>query len=192
MKTIHLYGPLAEVVGMTGFDFDVETPREAFQGLASQFPGFLRTAQRIGKLWIIRENSDREPRFMTREELDFHGGSAWHFVPCVEGADPGTIIAVIGGAIAAAAEAVGTWAAALTAVEIAQVAITVGTLAYSIYALTAGNPTPRATNKKEESLSNWGFRDVPALTQDGAVIPVILGGPLWIKPIVIGSRIRTY
>lgn len=84
MKTVHLYGSLAEFGGP--FDLDIESPAEAVRALSVLVPGF-KDAMAVGQ-WSLIKGPIGEGERVTHDTVSFGlgGYSEVHILPVIEGA----------------------------------------------------------------------------------------------------------
>lgn len=95
MKTIHLYGQLAEKYGKS-FNLDVKTPAEAVKALHTQIPGFRQDIE-AGNWHILRgdlaaNDCDDEERL----RMEMGDTRDIHIMPAISGAGNGSMNIIIG------------------------------------------------------------------------------------------------
>ena len=146
MKTIHLYGHMADRFGGP-FTLDVQTPREAVQALSAQLPGFAQ-AIRDANWHIVRGPLEG------RDEVDMDGVDVTlgqqneiHIIPSIEGATNGWLNVLIGTALI-----VGSFFAGAAGPHM--FAAGVGLLVGGIIQLTMKFPTPETRDRNESYLLN--------------------------------------
>lgn len=94
MKTIHLYGILAEQFPDGPFEFEVDTIREAASGMECAYPGFREACSDLA-LHVIAGDLETG-QIVPEDELDWTlTAGEIHFVPVAEG-DRNPVQAIIG------------------------------------------------------------------------------------------------
>lgn len=146
MKTVYLYGSLAERFG-DSYTLDIQTPREAVLALATQLPGFGQVI-RDGKWHIVRGPLEHRDE-VTEEGVDVSLGNQdeIHIIPAVEGATNGWVNVILGATLMVAAAFGGPAAPYLFASG-------VGLMVGGIIQLTMKFPDPKTRNRNESFLLN--------------------------------------
>ena len=205
LKSVKLYGELAEKYGKD-WSLDVESPREAFQALAVNNPGFLQfisTSEQRGVGYTVKVGKSYL-QGRGEELANPVGRQEIKIIPIILGAKNQGLTMVLVGALT-------IWAApivfsmggqgAMTAAQAAASTTTIGGTMYTnmavmgmkfgaalvlggIASMLAPTPKPAET----ESVQNYAFNGAANTTRQGVAIPVCYG-QLMVGGAVISSGI---
>lgn len=186
LRTVHLYGPLAEEFGES-FRFDVATAGEAMRALNCAFPGRFIAALEGKSFRLVRGDPDTGMDLDMDEVIKFKLGRAdLHLIPVAEGAMNQTAkgttkvvlgAALVGGAIFMSGGMLATPVSALAGMPLIGgttygtiAAVGLGLALSGVATLLTKPPVNTASNNISGSGSATGD-----LGQEGAAIPLIYG-----------------
>ena len=190
LKTIHLYGKLADEYG-PAFDLDVATPAEAIRALAANFPTFYKSL--YGGEYRVMRGPPREDFALNEDQLTLAIGQAnhLHIIPMPVGSKKTGIFKIILGValiaisifVPPAGIAAGGTLAAGFASEIA-LGVTYGAVAALGASLVlAGaaqllSPTPKADyggREKPDERASFFFNGPVNTIEQGGPVPIVVG-----------------
>jgi len=190
LKTIHLYGKLADEYG-SAFELDVATPAEAIRALAANFPTFYKTL--YGGEYRVMRGPPEEDFALNEDQLTLGLGrvSDLHIIPMPAGSKKSGIIKVILGValiaisifVPPAGIAAGGTLAAGFAGEIA-LGVTYGAVAALGASLVlAGaaqllSPAPKADyggREKPDERASFFFNGPVNTVEQGGPVPIVVG-----------------
>ncbi|GEP11113.1 tail assembly protein [Methylobacterium gnaphalii] len=176
MRTVHLYGSMAERFGAS-FRLEVRSLAEAAQALGCQIPGF-RKAIEDGRFRVTC-GPTRTRGLRLDESLITFGLPAGdiHIVPVVRGAKNGGLGKIIVGTLIAAA----TWWAGGPAWAIS--------LGASV-ALTGASQLLAPKKKAEKEKKSFMFDGADNTAQQGGCVPLIIGTCM-VNPVTISAGVTS-
>lgn len=214
MITVALHGPLGEKYGHE-YRFNAATPAEVIRALGYQIKGFIDDL-REGKFALLRDSLALDIEHMDvpfGKANTFHivpvpGGSgssggigkiiagaiiigaAFAFAPTAFGAAPG-----IAGALGGVASSINLGATAFAGISFTQIAAA-GGLLVAVGAAQLLSPTPQVGNpggrERPENRASFLLNSQVNQTEEGGVVPVLLGGPLRIGSHLIAASLGAY
>lgn len=172
LRTIKLYGKLAELCGVDQVELVGDTLRIIAAGLSSRFGSQVRQFIRDNNWEIVNETKTAR-RAMCNEEVDNLLGSAGviHFYPCVTGSGGRTGQIIAGIVLIVVGVAINYFSAgSLTAVGNGFITAGIGMIIGAILAPSA----PKQREKPEERAS-FMFNGPTNTSEQGGPVPVVYG-----------------
>lgn len=200
LRTVHLYDELADKFGPI-YKFEISSPSEAIRALSANVPGFLRSIKRDGQYALV-VGKDLKGRSITDKfELNYslldHENDI-HLVPVIDGCgggNKGFFSVIIGVALIATAFVmpasvplgIGTLTLSNVTVGLMGATFVLGGISNMIAApVTNTNPE---VNENVENRPSYMFNSVVNRGEQGGVLPLIYGGPLFVGSIVVATGV---
>ena len=176
MRTVHLYGSMAEQFG-SSFRLDVRSLAEAARALGCQIPGFRRAIEE-GRFRVTCGPSRSKGLRLDKDLITFGlPAGDLHIVPVVRGAKSGGIGKIIAGTLIAAAS---FW--------VPGGGFLIG-LAASV-ALTGASQLLSPKKKNEPTKKSFMFNGADNTAEQGGGVPVIIGTCM-VNPVTVSAGVTT-